>query len=66
MIGDVNVVADPLPVPEVNCPPRFVEPPEPPPPEIVIVLVAPEPDAVTPAPTKLRVVAEVDNAEPSS
>ena len=36
------------------------------PPEIVIVLVAPEPDAVTPLPTKFSVVAAVDNAEPSS
>ena len=33
---------------------------------MVIVLVAPVPLAVTPAPTKLRVVAAVDSAEPSS
>ena len=38
----------------------------PPPPEIVIVFVAPVPDAVTPEPTKLSVVAAVDSAEPSS
>ena len=40
--------------------------PPPPPPDIVIVLVAPVPDATTPEPTKLRVVAAVDNEEPSS
>ena len=62
----MNVVAEPLPVPEEKFPPKSVEPPEPPPPEIVIVLVAPVPDAVTPEPTKLRVVAEVDKLEPSS
>ena len=33
-------------------------------PEIVIVFVEPVPDAVTPEPTKLIVVAEVDSAEP--
>ena len=38
----------------------------PPPPLIVIVFVAPVPDAVTPEPTKLRVVPAVDSAEPSS
>ena len=38
----------------------------PPPPGIVIVFVAPVPEAVTPEPTKFRVVADVDNAEPSS
>ena len=43
-----------------------VPPEPPPPPEIVIVLVAPVPEAVTPAPTKLSVVAAVDNEEPSS
>ena len=32
----------------------------------VIVFVAPDPDATTPDPTKLSVVAVVDNAEPSS
>ena len=37
-----------------------------PPPEIVIVFVAPLPDAVTPAPTKLNVVAEVERDDPSS
>ena len=41
-------------------------PPPPPPPEIVIVFVEPVPDAVTPEPTKLIVVAEVDSVEPSS
>ena len=47
--------------------PLIVEIPEPlPPPEIVIVLVAPDPDATTPDPTKLSVDACVDNAEPSS
>ena len=35
-------------------------------PGIVIVFVAPEPEAVTPEPTKFNVVADVDNAEPSS
>ena len=35
-------------------------------PGIVIVLVAPVPDAVTPAPTKLIVPAAVDKEEPSS
>ena len=35
-------------------------------PGIVIVLVAPVPLAVTPAPTKFRVVAAVDKEEPSS
>ena len=35
-------------------------------PAIVIVFVAPVPDAVTPEPTKFKVVAAVDNAEPSS
>ena len=49
-------------VPEETTPPL----PEPPPPEIVIVLVAPVPEAVTPAPTKLSVVAVVDNELPSS
>ena len=43
-----------------------VTPPPPPPPEIVIVLVAPVPDATTPLPTKFNVVADVDNALPSS
>ena len=38
----------------------------PPPPGIVIVLVAPVPEAVTPAPTKFKVEPAVDNAEPSS
>ena len=38
----------------------------PPPPLIVIVFVAPVPDAVTPEPTKFRVVPAVDSAEPSS
>ena len=38
----------------------------PPPPGIVTVFVAPEPVAVTPAPTKFNVCAAVDNAEPSS
>ena len=33
---------------------------------IVIVLVAPDPVAVTPAPTKLIVDAAVDNEDPSS
>ena len=33
---------------------------------IVIVFVAPLPDATTPVPTKLRVVAVVDSADPSS
>ena len=32
----------------------------------VIVFVAPLPDAVTVSPTKLRVVASVESAEPSS
>ena len=32
----------------------------------VIVFVAPDPDATTPDPTKLSVVASVDSAEPSS
>ena len=36
------------------------------PPEIVIVFVAPDPDATTPDPTKLSVVASVHSAEPSS
>ena len=38
----------------------------PPPPGIVIVLVAPEPEAVTPEPTKFNVEAAVDKEEPSS
>ena len=38
----------------------------PPPPGIVIVLVAPVPVAVTPEPTKFKVVPAVDNDEPSS
>ena len=33
---------------------------------MVIVLIAPVPEAVTPAPTKLSVSAAVDNDEPSS
>ena len=37
-----------------------------PPPGIVIVLVAPVPVAVTPEPTKFKVVPAVDNDEPSS
>ena len=37
-----------------------------PPPDIVMVLVAPVPEATTPAPTKSRVVAVVDKALPSS
>ena len=49
----------------VNVPEETV-PPLPPPPEIVIVLVAPVPEAVTPAPTKFNVVAAVDNELPSS
>ena len=44
----------------------FTNSSEPPPPGTVIVLDAPVPDAVTPAPTKSRVVAAVDNALPSS
>ena len=36
------------------------------PPAIVIVLVAPEPEATTPDPTKLSVVPAVDSADPSS
>ena len=36
------------------------------PPAMVIVFVAPVPDAVTPAPTKFKVVPAVDNALPSS
>ena len=36
------------------------------PPLIVIVLVEPVPVAVTPEPTKFKVVAAVDNADPSS
>ena len=39
---------------------------DPPPPAIVIVFTAPVPLATTPDPTKLRVVALVDSAEPSS
>ena len=39
---------------------------EPPPPDTVIVLVAPVPLAVTPDPTKFKVVAAVDKDEPSS
>ena len=39
---------------------------EPPPPDTVIVLVAPVPLAVTPDPTKFRVVAAVDKDDPSS
>ena len=35
-------------------------------PEIVIVFSTPVPLATTPSPTKLRVVARVDNATPSS
>jgi len=35
-------------------------------PLIVIVFVAPVPDAVTPAPTKFKVVPVVDKALPSS
>ena len=38
----------------------------PPPPEIVIVFSAPVPEAVTPEPTKFKVVAAVDKALPSS
>ena len=37
-----------------------------PPPGMVIVLVAPVPEAVTPEPTKFRVVPVVESAEPSS
>ena len=40
--------------------------PPPPVPLIVIVLVAPVPEAVTAEPTKLSVVAAVDNEDPSS
>ena len=36
------------------------------PPDIVIVLVAPLPVASTPDPTKFKIVAAVDNEEPSS
>ena len=39
---------------------------DPPPPAIVIVFTAPVPLATTPAPAKLRVVALVASAEPSS
>ena len=41
-------------------------PVEEPPPDTVIVLVAPVPLAVTPDPTKFKVVAAVDKDEPSS
>ncbi len=44
----------------VKLPPAVENPaalPPPPPPEIVIVLVAPVPEATTPDPTKLSVVA---------
>ena len=51
-----------LPCPETaKVPKEFPEPPG-----IVIVLVAPVPVAVTPAPTKFKVVAAVDKALPSS
>ena len=40
--------------------------PDPAPPEIVIVFTAPVPEATTPEPTKLSVVAVVDNCDPSS
>jgi hypothetical protein len=40
--------------------------PPPPPPGMLTVVVAPAPEAVTPAPVKLRVVTEELNVEPSS